>query len=597
MERCIELCNVTYSYPRSEEESLKQISLTVEQGKLVVLMGHTGAGKTTLSLCLNGLIPHLIQGNLTGEIRVAGQETRKQRVQDLARLVGLVLQDAESQIIGRTVEEDVAFGPRNLALPLAEIRTRVEQALEDVRLQGYAERSAVELSGGEKQRLVIAGILAMEPEIMVLDEPASELDPQGRTELYRTLDELRRKKRRTLLVIEHSSEEILPRADEIVVLKQGEIVWRGEPTELFRNIPLLKEFGIKPLPMSLIGWELCQKGRISPEEIPLDVGNAERMIRKLFGKDYLSGRRKQAVSHFADREIAGGQGKVDRDLTDNPLLLEARQLVHCYNSGQTALQGVELKVRRGEFVALVGSNGAGKTTLAKHFNALLKPTEGDVFVKGMNTREYETAQLARTVGYVFQNPDHQIFSVSVEKELGFGLKNVGFAPAEREERIAQALELTGLTKYRQVHPYTLGKGERQLLAVASVLALTPEILVIDEPTTGLDWNGVEKIMALLQQLHRQGTTIIMISHDMDIVAEYAERVVVMHKGQIILDEATWSALTDFEKLQQAAILPPQIAALSQSLLDLGPGLKTTSAEEFRRALTDIMEEGEQELCL
>jgi energy-coupling factor transport system ATP-binding protein len=597
VERCIELCNVTYSYPRSEEESLKQISLTVEQGKLVVLMGHTGAGKTTLSLCLNGLIPHLIQGNLTGEIRVAGQETRKQRVQDLARLVGLVLQDAESQIIGRTVEEDVAFGPRNLALPLAEIRTRVEQALEDVRLQGYAERSAVELSGGEKQRLVIAGILAMEPEIMVLDEPASELDPQGRTELYRTLDELRRKKRRTLLVIEHSSEEILPRADEIVVLKQGEIVWRGEPTELFRNIPLLKEFGIKPLPMSLIGWELCQKGRISPEEIPLDVGNAERMIRKLFGKDYLSGRRKQAVSHFADREIAGGQGKVDRDLTDNPLLLEARQLVHCYNSGQTALQGVELKVRRGEFVALVGSNGAGKTTLAKHFNALLKPTEGDVFVKGMNTREYETAQLARTVGYVFQNPDHQIFSVSVEKELGFGLKNVGFAPAEREERIAQALELTGLTKYRQVHPYTLGKGERQLLAVASVLALTPEILVIDEPTTGLDWNGVEKIMALLQQLHRQGTTIIMISHDMDIVAEYAERVVVMHKGQIILDEATWSALTDFEKLQQAAILPPQIAALSQSLLDLGPGLKTTSAEEFRRALTDIMEEGEQELCL
>ncbi|EHL07064.1 cobalt ABC transporter, ATP-binding protein [Desulfitobacterium hafniense DP7] len=593
MERVIELRDVSYRYPRAEEESLKQISLTVAKGKFIALMGPTGAGKTTLSLCLNGLIPQFLQGELQGEVRIGGKDTGEVRVQDLAKQVGLVLQDAESQIVGRTVAEDVAFGPRNFGIPLAEIQQRVAQALAKVRLNGYDQRSTAELSGGEKQRLVIAGVLALEPELLVMDEPASELDPEGRFQVYRTLDDLCREKERTILVVEHSSEEILHRAHEVIVLKHGKVAWQGIPEQLFRNIPLLQEFGIKPLPVSLLGWSFCQRGWIEGRDIPLDVAEAESLIRNLIGRPSLQNRVVPLIAPPARGKVH--QEKEAEKRPPNSALIQIKQLVHRFESGQIGVQGIDLTIEKGEFVALAGSNGAGKTTLAKHINGLLKPTQGEVIVKGLNTKDVDTAQLAKTVGYVFQNPDHQIFSVSVEKELEFGLKNAGFTRAEIAERITQALALTGLENYRQVHPYTLSKGERQFIAVASVLALTPEILVIDEPTTGLDWVGVEKIMKLLQQLHRKGTTILMISHDMDSVADYAERVIILREGQVMIDAPPWEAFADESMLRQAAVLPPQLCVLNQRLQDLG--YSAQSAEEFRQALFQLIEEGERKPCL
>ena len=593
METVIELRDVSYRYPRAEEESLKQVSLAVAKGKFIALMGPTGAGKTTLSLCLNGLIPQFLQGELQGEVRIGGEETREVRVQDLAKQVGLVLQDAESQIVGRTVGEDVAFGPRNFGVPLQEIHRRVAQALAKVRLNGYDQRSTAELSGGEKQRLVIAGVLALEPELLVMDEPASELDPEGRFQVYRTLDDLCREKERTILVVEHSSEEILHRAHEVIVLKHGKVAWQGIPEQLFRNIPLLQEFGIKPLPVSLLGWSFCQRGWIEGRDIPLDVAEAESLIRNLIGRPSLQNRVVPLIAPPARGKVH--QEKEAEKRPPNSALIQIKQLVHRFESGQIGVQGIDLTIEKGEFVALAGSNGAGKTTLAKHINGLLKPTQGEVIVKGLNTKDVDTAQLAKTVGYVFQNPDHQIFSVSVEKELEFGLKNAGFTRAEIAERITQALALTGLENYRQVHPYTLSKGERQFIAVASVLALTPEILVIDEPTTGLDWVGVEKIMKLLQQLHREGTTILMISHDMDSVADYAERVIILRGGQVMRDAPSWEAFADESMLRQAAVLPPQLCVLNQRLQDLG--YQAQSAAEFRRALFQIIEEGERKSCL
>ncbi|SHN73027.1 ABC transporter ATP-binding protein [Desulfitobacterium chlororespirans] len=602
METVIELRNVSYRYPRAEEESLKQVSLAVAKGKFIALMGPTGAGKTTLSLCLNGLIPQFLQGELQGEVRIGGKDTREVRVQDLAKQVGLVLQDAESQIIGRTVGEDVAFGPRNFGVPLQEIQQRVAQALAKVRLNGYDQRSTAELSGGEKQRLVIAGVLALEPELLVMDEPASELDPEGRFQVYRTLDDLCCERERTILVVEHSSEEILHRAHEVIVLKHGKIAWQGAPEKLFRNIPLLQEFGIKPLPVSLLGWSFWQRGWIEGQDIPLDVAEAESLIRNLIGRSSLQNRVVPLIEPPArgkvHQEKETEKSPLNMEAGKSPLnsaLIQIKQLVHRFESGQTGVQGIDLNIEKGEFVALAGANGAGKTTLAKHINGLLRPTEGEVIVKGLNIKDVDTAQLAKTVGYVFQNPDHQIFSVSVEKELEFGLKNAGFTRTEIAERITQALALTGLENYRQVHPYTLSKGERQFIAVASVLALTPEILVIDEPTTGLDWVGVEKIMKLLQQLHREGTTILMISHDMDSVADYAERVIILREGQVMIDAPPWEAFADESMLRQAAVLPPQLCVLNQRLQDLG--YSAQSAEEFRQALFQIIEEGERKPCL
>lgn len=584
VENAIELNNISYRYPNSVEPSLRNVSLIVEKGKFIVLMGSTGAGKTTLSLCLNGLIPQLLEGKLTGQVSVAGKDVGKTAVQSLAKVLGLVLQDPETQIIGRTVEEDTAFGPRNFLVAFDEIKQRVNKTLEKVRLKGYNQRLTEELSGGEKQRLAIAGVLVMEPKILVLDEPTSELDPIGRAEIYETLDDLRRKKDLTILLVEHSSEELIHKTDEVVVLNQGEVAWRGVPPELFRNIPLLRQWGIKPLPVSQIGWYFYEKGWISFDEIPLDIPSAEGLIRALlpkYGHWQGQGQRK-------DRLL-----KQEPHLSEKVIAVQVSNLIYQYNSGQPALRGINLTIEAGEFVALIGQNGAGKTTLAKHFNGLLKPTNGEVIVEGMNTLQYDTLDLSKTIGYVFQNPDHQIFSATVEKELEFGLKNAGFKGKEIKERVEQVLQYTGLERYRSVHPFSLGKGERQMIAVASILVLKPKLLIIDEPTTGSDWAGVQTMMALIHKLHAAGTTIIMISHDMDLVAQYAKRVIVLKEGGILLDGTPQDVFSNEQILLDSAIIPPQLCRLSSQLKDILNHKTFIESSEF----TTMFESGEKPGCL
>lgn len=482
-------------------------------------------------------------------------------MQSLSKILGLVLQDPETQIIGRTVEEDTAFGPRNFLVSLDEIERRVNQTLEKVRLKRYNQRLTQELSGGEKQRLAIAGVLVMEPEILVLDEPTSELDPVGRSEIYETLADLRRQKELTILLVEHSSEELIKKADEVIVLNQGEIAWRGVPTELFRNIPLLRQYGIKPLPISLIGWAFYERGWIPFEDIPLDILSAEHMVRGLLGRHEQRMESLQLIEHLRPQKTKFFQPQKEE-------AVQIRDLIYQYNSGQPALRGINLTIKAGEFVALVGQNGAGKTTFAKHLNGLLKPTSGDVSIEGMNTLKSDTAHLSRTIGYVFQNQDHQILSITVEKELEYGLKNAGFKDQEIKERVDQVLKSTGLDRYRLVHPFTLGKGERQLIAVASILVIKPKLLIIDEPTTGSDWAGVQTMMALISLLHLAGTTIVMISHDMDLVAQYAQRVIVLKDGGILLDGSPHDVFSQEELLLDTAIVPPQLCRLSSRLKDV-----------------------------
>ena len=583
-EIAINLNNVSYRYPSAVELCIKNVSLTIKKGSFIVLMGATGAGKTTLSLCLNGLIPQLLEGELTGQISVAGNNVRKTAVQSLSRVLGLVLQDPETQIIGRTVEEDTSFGPHNFLIPLEEIKWKVNQTLEKVRLQGYNQRLTEELSGGEKQRLAIAGVLVMEPEILVLDEPTSELDPIGRSEIYETLDDLRRKKDLTILLVEHSSEELICKADEIVVLNQGEVAWRGVPAELFRNIPLLRQWGIKPLPVSQIGWDFYAKGWIPFDQIPLDIPSAEGLIRALLPKYGHCHTRGQSTDRLLKQET---------QRPEKVTAVQVSDLTYQYSSGQPALQGINLTIEAGQFVALIGQNGAGKTTLAKHFNGLLKPTSGVVIVEGMNTLHYDTSELSKTIGYVFQNPDHQIFSATVEKELEFGLKNAGFKGKEIKERVEQVLHYTGLEKFRSVHPFSLGKGERQMIAVASILVLKPKLLIIDEPTTGSDWAGVQTMMALIRKLHAAGTTIIMISHDMDLVAQYAKRVIVLKDGGILLDGTPQDVFSNDQILLDSAIIPPQLCRLSSQLKDILTNETFIESSEF----TGMFESGAKTVCL
>ncbi len=578
MDKIIELQEISYSYPRTETKSLKQIDWVVGRGQRMMIMGPTGAGKTTLCLCLNGLIPQLLGGNLTGHLLIEGKDIRQYRVQTLAQHIGLVLQDPETQIFGLTVAEDIAFGPGNFLVPLQDIETRVKESLALVGLAGFENRNPGELSGGEKQRLAIAGVIALRPEILVLDEPASELDPAGRAVIYRTLSDLGREENLTVLMVENSAEVIIDKADAVIVLNQGKIAWQGPPQPLFRDIPRLSGLGIRPVPVSLVGWAFFRKGWISETEIPLKVPEAEGMIRRLL------------LQHGSGKFINLPKQRAAETSKNAPVILQISNLFFKYqNSDCHGLRDINLTVCRGEFLALLGPNGAGKTTLAKHLNGLLQPMAGQVIVNGLNTRDCSTSNLAQWVGYVFQNPDHQIFAVSVEKELEYGLKNAGLPKTEIQERITEVLHWVKLEPYRNVHPFTLGKGQRQLVALASILVLKPKILILDEPTTGLDWTETQNIMGLIHDLNQNGTTVMMITHDMDLVAQFAKRVVIMKNGSILRDGQPEEVLADFASLRDACIVPPQIVELSEKLRDVGLTETFLAGEDLIEAILQATE--------
>ena len=564
----IEIKGLSFTYKNSDSEVLKDVDLSIEEGKFTVIMGRTGAGKTTLAMLPNGIIPQLVEGTVKGTIIAGGKDSSKYRVQTMAREIGLVLQDPETQIFGRTVDEDTAFGPRNYLVPRDEIKERIKSALNKVRLDGYEKRQTSQLSGGEKQRLAIAGILAMDPSIIILDEPTSELDPIGREEIYSTMVSLQKDQKKTVVAVEHSSQEISEKADSIVVLSDAHVVWLGSPKDFFRELDLVERYGIKPLPVSKVGWELYKKGFIAKEEIPLSVDDAYALVVKL-----LDGRKLGFSPAEAPRQ-------------ERTKLIEVNDVHYQYDKSKEALKGVSFDIYEGDYVALIGQNGAGKTTLAKHFNSLFKPTSGRILVCGKDTKNEEPNTLAEQIGYVFQNPDNQIFSTSVYKEMEYGLKALKLSEEEMSKRIHEIAKLLDIEKVLEEHPFSLGKGERQRVAVASILVLKPKILVVDEPTTGQDWDGIQNMMKLIDELHANGTTIVMITHDMDVVATHANRVIVMAKGSIVADGSVRDVFKQEKALKDAYVARPQIPELSERLGLQGMAL---TAQELGGALIASLE--------
>jgi len=530
-----------------------------EQGEMVVLMGHTGAGKSTFSRCLNGLIPHFHKGNYSGEIRILGNPIMDKRVHDLVDQIGLVFQDFESQLFSTNVELEVAFGPENLCLPREEISERIDDALQLVRLKGFQRREPASLSGGEKQRLAIASILAIRPKIVVMDEPTTDLDPQGKLEIF-SVARLLRSEGYTILFIEHEAEAAME-ADKIVIMDEGKVVREGKPCELLKDSQLLENHGIRPPQIA----ELLEE--INEPTIPITMEETLKVFEqrdwKISDENYMALLKK-------DEQRQKGYGKK---------IIEVKDLEYVYPGNIKALDSISLEIREGEFLAIIGQNGSGKTTLAKHFNGLLKPSKGEVRIAGEDTKRKQVSELGKIVGYVFQNPDHQIFADTVEDEVAFGPRNLGIPRDKISLFVEDALKEVGLEGYERYDPFSLTKGERQRVAVASILAVRPRVVILDEPTTGLDYREQKSIMELLQNLNRKGHTIIIITHSLWVVAEYAKRVLVLNKGKIMLDDRTRKVFSQEEKLDQSFLRLPEIIRLSNRM-----GRTLLSLDEFKHCL-------------
>lgn len=536
--------DVSFTYHDGEQPALRRVSFALAPGELIGVMGASGAGKSTLAKCLNRIVPEFEGGEFSGAIYIGGDAIAELRVAEIAPRVGMVFQDFEAQLFSTNVAHEVAFAMEQIGIERAAMAARIAPALEAVGLDGFEARDPTSLSGGEKQRCAIASVLALSPSIIVLDEPTTDLDPEGKEEVFALIRRLR-ERGLSLIVIEHESEE-LRAADRIIVLREGSVVADARPADVFTHFDLLKESGVRPPGLNhLLNLLGINKHAESVEQAYDEIVGAFPRLKLLTEK--------------GDPQLVTSEGPK----VSVAALAKVESASFNYPNGPRVLDSIDLSIAPGEFLAIVGQNGSGKSTLAKMIVGLLQPIEGRVLLSGRDRAAMTETETAPEAAYVFQNPDHQIFSATVADEVAFGPRNFRLADDEIARRSAEVLAAVGLQDERESDPFLLSKGERQRLAVASVLALHPRLLILDEPTTGLDHREQLRMMALVTELNGAGTAIVIISHTPWLVAEYARRVVLLRKGRKLFDGGVRDFFANDELLRSSSFVPPEVTQLSR----------------------------------
>jgi len=571
----IEVRGLHYSYPNATSQALKGIDLTIDKGEFILLTGPSGCGKTTFCRTLNGLIPHFYNGDMKGEVTVTGFNVREHPTYKLAQHVGLIFQNPDNQIFALTVEKDVAFGLENQGVPKDKMREEISWALETTGIDHLKDRATHEMSGGQKQRLAIASILAMKPKVLVLDEPTSFLDPLGAERIFRVLDTLNKEYEMTILLIEHRVDLATQYVDRVIIFSDGQIANQGSPEEVFTD-ETTRLVGVGIPRVIELSDRLKSKG-ILLDRTPL---NPTMLVEQLQDRIKRENASRKAVD--PDLDLYTGEQWV------NPII-EIEGVTFSYPSVDKALDDVSLTIHKGEFVAIMGENGAGKTTLVKHLNGLLRPEEGRIKIDGADIADLSVANLARKVGLVFQNPDDQLFSENVEEEISFALRNFGFGSDVIDKRVDWAVNLLDLERYRKSSPFILSGGERKRVALGSVLAWDPEIVVLDEPTIGQDYAQKERLRHFLMQLRTQGKTIVIVTHDVEFVAECKPRIVLMADGKIIADGPIKKVMTDKEAMARASVTPPEITKVFQQLSEYGLPDNVIDVGEAVDILSQVLE--------
>jgi energy-coupling factor transport system ATP-binding protein len=537
----ISIEHLKYRYPGATRLALDDISLTIEKGEFIGIVGRNGAGKSTLSQAMIGLVPQFYKGAYGGKVEVNGVSADTCPVEELCEKVGLVFQNPFNQLSGaaETVFEEVAFGLQNLGIPADEMKQRIEKVMRNLDIWEYRDRNPFNLSGGQMQRVAIASILVMQPEVIILDEPTSQLDPEGSEQVFRVVDQLA-EAGFTIIMIEQKIEKIAKYCNRLILMDEGKVLDFDTPEKVFSRNDL-ETLGVTPP----VFTKLCKEYDLHNPDgtYPVTMEKAAELFRE-----------QHKTIQVAAKERKSEMGEAVFKLED---------LGFAYDT-QAIFEKLNLQLDR-RITAIIGQNGAGKTTLVRLMKGLLKPLKGTIWFGTEDISGKTVALLADKVGYVFQNPDDQIFKYSVIEEVMFGPLNIGMPEAEAKEKALKALKLMGLEGKENLNPYDLELDERKMIAIASVIAMDTDVVILDEPTIAQDYPGRQLIGHMIQVLSKEGKLVIAILHDMDFVEEYFERVIIMSRGKILFDGHVEDAFSQDAILKEACLKKPYYTELAESI--------------------------------
>ncbi|ELP6739145.1 ABC transporter ATP-binding protein [Vibrio vulnificus] len=557
----IEFSNFSFRYESLDKPTLKNINLRIEKGEKIVIIGPSGSGKSTLGQCLNGLIPHAIKGEVSGSLTINGQETATFAMHQFTEQVGTVLQDTDSQFVGLSIGEDIAFALENQLTSNIEMYSLVKATAKMVDLEQMLQRSPHDLSGGQKQRVSLAGILVDDVDILLFDEPLAALDPKTGKRTIEIIDELHRKTGKTVVIIEHRLEDVLHRhVDRIILMDGGEIIGDTTPDQLLAS-PLLGQYGIRePLYLTALKSAGCQ---VTEADYPSQLASMP-----------LSQYQAPLSNWFRQANTSGHSLSPDT-------LLEVRDLTYSYDGEKNALENVSFDVQRGEFVSILGKNGSGKSTITKLIMGVIEPDNGVMRLNGQDLSELTIFERSQKVGVVMQNPNHMISHHMIYDEVAFGLRNRGWDEQQVNSKVLEVLELCGLSKYRHWPIEALSYGQKKRVTIASILALEPELLILDEPTAGQDYRNYTSMLSFIEKLNRAlGITVVIISHDMHLVLEYTTRSIVIADSQLVADAPMTDVFSNPALLDRANLT-------TTSLYELATRLNIAETNAFMQHFIDV----------
>lgn len=545
MKPVIEFKDFSFKYKSQADYTLKDINLTIYEGEKVLLLGPSGCGKSTLSHCINGLIPFSYGGEIKGSCKIAGLETIQSSIFQLSAKVGTILQDSDAQFVGLSVGEDIAYALENDNMPRVEMLPRVYNSAKIVDMHEFLESVPYDLSGGQKQRVALAGIMHGDVKILLFDEPLAALDPMMGNFAIDLIDKIHKEHNKTIVIIEHRLEDVLYRdVNRIILMQEGRIIADVTPDELLVS-PLLRENGIRePLYITALKNAGCTLRKES--------------ISNVFAMN-LDEYKDQVINHFEKSNSSLKNEKQE-------VIIDVKDVAFSYDSKRTILENVNFQITRGERVAIVGKNGAGKSTIAKLLCGIIRPTNGHITLNGENYLKYSIKEIGEMVGYVMQNPNQMIVKDMIKEEVALGLTLHKKSKEVIEKNVEEALKMCNLYPMRNWPVSALSYGQKKRVTIASILAMKPDVIILDEPTAGQDYRVYTEIMTFLEQLNKEyGITILFITHDMHLAIEYTDRAIVFSEGTCIGDDSVFKILSNEDIIKRAHLKETSLFTLAKRL--------------------------------